>query len=81
MSEPVKISFEGGSDETAPFVTVYNPRILPGALFSQILRYGLINSRDKESSLSGRLKGNRKAFTEMIQSYGVSIEIVPAAVV
>ena len=78
MSEAVKISFEGAIDDTAPFVTVYNPSILPRALFSQILRFGLINSRDQNLSLSGKLKGNKKVFTEMIQSYGVSIEIVPA---
>jgi hypothetical protein len=77
MTETVRISFEGtlGAD-APPFVVVYDLRVLTGALLSQIMRFGLITSSDKKS-VSGKLKGSRRAFTEMIQSYGVGIKVVP----
>ena len=74
--EAVMISFQGEEDN--PYVIVYNARVLPRALFSQILRYGLATSSDKKTSLSGRLKGSTRAFTEMIRSYGVHIDVVSA---
>jgi hypothetical protein len=76
MSESVRISFDGAVEDEAPFVVIYNPRVMPAALYSQVQRYGLVGAADKKPSLSGKLKGTRKAFTEMIQSYGVRIELV-----
>jgi hypothetical protein len=78
MSDAVKISFEGAMDEESPFVVIHNPRVMPAALYSQVQRYGLLGAADNKPSLSGKLKGTRKAFTEMIQSYGVRIEVVRA---
>ena len=77
MYETVRMSFEGSSeDRGSPLVVVYNPGVLPGALFRQIMRFGL-KSTSRDSLLSGRLKGSRKGFMGMIQSYGVAVEIVP----
>lgn len=77
MGATVRISFEGAFEDPAPFVTIYNARDLPAALYSQIQRYGLIGAAGSRPYLSGKLKGSRKAFTEMIYSYGVTIELVP----
>ena len=78
MTENVRISFEEPTiSEPSPLVVIYNPRALSFALLSQVMRFGLGYAGAK-SRLSGRLKGNRKAFTEMIQSYGNGIEIVRA---
>jgi hypothetical protein len=77
VSNIVQISFRGSYDEPSPFVTIYNPGVLPAALISQVQRFGLIKATDKALHLSGQLKGNRKAFTELIQTYGVTVEVVP----
>jgi hypothetical protein len=76
MNEAVKISFEGAIEDEPPFVVIYNPRVMPAALYSQVQRFGLVGATEKKPSLSGKLKGTRKAFTEMIQSYGVRIDLV-----
>ena len=80
MAGIVQISFEGAYEDPAPYVTIYNARDLPAALYSQIQRYGLIGSAGRRVSLAGRLKGSRKAFTEMIYSYGLTMELVPIEV-
>jgi hypothetical protein len=77
MTETVRLSFEGAQEDTSPFVTVYDPGLLTHALFSQMMRFGLSNSADKNSA-SGKLKGTRKAFTEMIHTYGYRIRVVSA---
>jgi hypothetical protein len=78
MYETLRMSFEGSSeDRGSPLVVVYNPRVIPRSLTSQILRFGL-KSTSRDSQLSGRLKGSRAGFMGMIQSYGVTVEIVPA---
>jgi len=78
MTEKIRISFEEPTmSEPLPLVVIYNPRALSFALLSQVMRFGLGYAGAK-TRLSGRLKGNRKAFTEMIQSYGAGIELVRA---
>ena len=79
MSENVKISFEGAYEDPSPHVVIYNPLVMPAALLSQVMRFGLIKHAGEKIFLSGHLKGNRKAFTEVIQSYGVAIDVVPVA--
>ena len=79
MSETVKMSFEGAFEDPSPHVVVYNPKVLSPALLSQVMRFGLIGATAKRPVLSGKLKGSRTAFTEMIQSYGVAVEIVPVS--
>jgi hypothetical protein len=76
MNEAIRISFGGAEEDLHPFVTVYNPIVLSGALLSQIMRFGLVGSRDGKSRLSGQLKGTRADFTRLILSYGVRIELV-----
>ena len=77
MPETVKLSFEGAYEDPAPLVVLYNPRVMPAALLSQVLRFGLVGATAKRPQLSGKLKGSRKALMEMIQSYGLGVEIVP----
>jgi len=79
MTETVKLSFEGSYEDPSPMVVVYNPRVLPAALLSQVLRFGLVGATAHRPLLSGKLKGSRKALMEMIQTYGLGVEIVPAA--
>ena len=62
--------------DPSPLVTVFNPSVMPFALFSQVTRFGLVGNANRKSHLSGKLKGDRKAFLQMIQSYGTEIEIV-----
>lgn len=79
VTETVKMSFEGSYEDPSPLVVIYNPKALPAALLSQVLRFGLVGATAQRPYLSGKLKGSRKALTEMIQSYGLGVEIVPAA--
>ena len=80
MTDKVQISFETSYEEDpSPFVVVINPSILSFPLYSQITRFGLVGAANRKSTLSGKLKGNREAFTQMIQSYGFEIEIVAAS--
>lgn len=79
MYEAVQMSFEGSTeDRGSPQVVIYNPRVLPVSLFSQIVRFGLKSTTHPKSLLSGKLIGSRTAFMIMIQSYGVPVELVPA---
>ena len=79
MTERVKISFETSyENDASPYVVVLNPNVLSLALLSQVARFGLVGAADRKIALSGKLKGNREAFTQMIQSYGVEVEIVRA---
>jgi hypothetical protein len=78
-SNVARISFDGAYEDPSPYVVIHNPKVLSPALTSQVQRFGLVGAREKKPFLSGHLKGSRKAFTEMIQSYGISIEVIPAA--
>lgn len=77
MPEIVQLSFEGTHEDPSPMVVVYNPKVLPAALVSQVSRFGLVGATAQRPRLSGKLKGSRKALLEVIQSYGLHIEIVP----
>jgi len=77
--ETVRLSFAGAYEDPSPLVVVHNPRVLPAALLSQVMRFGLVGATAHRPLLSGKLKGSRKALLEMIQSYGLSVEIVPLA--
>jgi hypothetical protein len=79
IPEIVQLSFEGTQEDPTPMVVIYNPRVLPAALVSQVSRFGLVGATAKRPRLAGKLKGSRKALLEVIQSYGVGIEIVPVA--
>ena len=80
MTEKVKISFEASyENDASPFVVVLNPSVLPLALLSQVARFGVVGASDRKIALSGKLKGNREGFTQMIQSYGLEVEIVRVA--
>ena len=76
MSEIVRLSFEGAFDDPSPITTIHNPKVLPAALLNQVMRYGLVGATREKPLVSGRLKGTRRAFTEMIQTYGLTVEIV-----
>jgi hypothetical protein len=76
MAEIVRLSFEGDFEDPSPLTTIHNPKVLPAALLSQVMRYGLVGATREKPLVSGRLKGSRRAFTELIHSYGLSVEIV-----
>ncbi len=57
-------------------VTIHNPEILIPPLSDQISRFGLRHPMNRKSVMSGHLKGGRKPFTEMIQSYGFLVQVV-----
>jgi hypothetical protein len=76
MPEIVQLSFEGAFEDPSPLTTIHNPKVLPAALLSQIMRYGLVGATREKPLVSGRLKGSRRAFTELIQSYGLAVEII-----
>jgi len=79
MNDKVKISFEASAvPGAAQSVVIYNPGVLSSALLSQVMRFGLIETRGS-AALSGRLKGTQDAFVGMIQSYGVVVDIVTAS--
>lgn len=78
MTNTVKLSFEGAYEDPSPHVTVHNPQVMSPALLSQVLRFGLVAATAKRPVVSGKLKGSRKALVEMIQSYGIGVEVVPA---
>ena len=73
--ENVKLSFEG-PEGTFCHTIIHNPRILPAALRSQVLRFGLLKETEKRPQMAGKLNSSQKAFTEMIKSYGLGIEMV-----
>jgi hypothetical protein len=76
MPETVQLSFEGSFEDPSPMTTIHNPKVMPAALLSQVMRYGLVGATREKPLVSGRLKGSRRAFTEMIQTYGLTVEIV-----
>lgn len=78
MTNTLKLSFEGAYEDPSPHVTVHNPQVMSPALLSQVLRFGLVAATAKRPVVSGKLKGSRKALVEMIQSYGIGVEVVPA---
>lgn len=78
MPETVEMSFTGSAEDASPFTVVYNPSVMPPALLSQVMRFGLVGGTAQHPLLSGKLKGSRKALTEMIQSYGVHVQVVRA---
>ena len=73
----VEISFQGSEDDGTLFVSIHNPQDLPSGLFHQIKRYGLSGPSSHKPHLSGRSNGTRKALTELIQTYGCTLQIVP----
>jgi hypothetical protein len=74
--QSVQISFRG-TDEDSLFVQIRNPRALPAGLLHQVKRYGLTGPTSQKPYLSGRSNGTRRALTELIQTYGLSLDIVP----
>jgi hypothetical protein len=78
MVQLVKMSFEGSYEDRSPMVVVHNPQVFSAACLSQVKRFGIVGATVQKPLMSGKLKGTRKALVEMIQSYGFSIEIVPA---
>jgi hypothetical protein len=76
MPETVEMSFEGSTEDPSPHVVVYNPNVMSPALLSQVMRFGLVGATTQKPLLSGKLKGSRKALTEMIRSYGVHVQVV-----
>jgi hypothetical protein len=79
MPETVKLSFEGAFEEAAPRTVIYNPGVMPFALYTQVERFGLVGTR--KTHMSGKLKGSRHTLTEVIKSYGLNVEIVPPTAV
>jgi hypothetical protein len=79
MAGTVQLSYQGDYDDPSPMVTIHNPQVMSPALLSQVLRFGLLAATAKRPVVAGKLKGSKKAFTEMIQSYGLGVEVVPAA--
>ena len=74
MNESVKLSFRGPYEDPSPYVVVYNPQVMPFALYTQVTRFGLAGSR--KTKLSGNLKGSRRNLVEVVKSYGYDVEIV-----
>ena len=72
--ETVKLSFEGAYEDAAPRTVIYNPGVMPFALYTQVERFGLIGTR--KTQMAGKLKGSRLHLTEVIKSYGLDVEIV-----
>ena len=73
----VSISFQGDDDERTLLTTIYNPEILPVGVQRQIARFGLVGRRGDNPTVSGLLKSSRSAFTEMIMTYGLDVQVVP----
>ena len=73
----VEISFTGSEENGTLFATIHNPSVLPGGLHHQIKRYGLSGPSSANPLLSGTVKGTRRALTELIHTYGLTMEVVP----
>ena len=73
----VEISFRGSEDEGTLFAMIHNPAVLPGGLHHQLSRYGLKKPGTASPWLSGKVKGTRKAVTELIHTYGLTMQVVP----
>jgi hypothetical protein len=74
----VQVSFTGQEAEGTLFATIYNPEVLPSGLRSQLLRYGLSLATSQRPQTSGVLNGSRRGFTELINTYGLTMEVVAA---
>ncbi len=74
----LEISFRGSDEDRTLFTSIHNPELLPPGLHRQILRYGLIGPSARHPEVSGMLKGSRHAFMEMILTYGLTVQVVPA---
>lgn len=75
--ENVEISYRGSDDDGTLFTVIHNPKVLPVGLHHQIKRFGLAGPSIQHSEVSGVLKGSRRAFMELIYTYGLSIQVVP----
>ena len=73
----VEISFRGSDDEGTLFTVIHNPEVLPVGLHHQIKRYGLTGPSGHHPEVSGVLKGSRRALTELINTYGLTMQVVP----
>ena len=73
----VESSFRCSEDEGTLFALIHNPAVLPGGLHHQIKRYGLSGPSSASPHLSGPVKGSRKALTELIHTYGLTMQVVP----
>ena len=73
----VEISFKGTEDDGTLFAVIHNPSVLPAGLHDQIKRYGLRGPSRHNPLLSGTLNGSRKALTELIHTYGLTMQVVP----
>jgi hypothetical protein len=75
--ENVEISFRGSEDNGTLFAMIHNPSVLPGGLHHQIKRYGLSGPSNANPQLAGTVKGSRKALTELIHTYGLTMQVIP----
>ena len=75
--ENVEISFRGSEDEGTLYAHIHNPTVLPGGLHHQLSRYGLTRPGNASPWISGKVKGTRKAVTELIHTYGLTMQVVP----
>lgn len=73
----VEISFRGSDEDGTLFTVIHNPAVLPVGLHHQIKRYGLSGPSNKNPEVSGMLKGSRRALTELIHTYGLTMQVVP----
>lgn len=75
MMPNLQVSFQG-SDEWMLFTTIHNPEILPAGLHRQIMRFGLTGPTSTQASICGTLKSSRRAFIEMIMTYGLTVQVI-----
>jgi hypothetical protein len=73
----VEISFRGSEDDGTLYASIHNPAVLPSGLYSQIKRYGLTGPSSANPQVAGTLNGSRRALTELIQTYGLTLHVVP----
>lgn len=73
----VEISFRGSEEDGTLFTVIHNPTVLPVGLHHQIKRYGLSGPSSHNPEISGMLKGTRRALTELIHTYGLTMQVVP----
>lgn len=76
--QTVEISFQGSDDDGSLVVSIRNPNLLPTGLYHQLTRYGLRGPTSQKPYLSGRSNSTRKALTELIQTYGCTLNVIPA---
>jgi hypothetical protein len=73
----VDISFRGSDDDGTLYAWIHNPSVLPSGLYSQIKRYGLSGPSGSNPQFGGKVNGSRRALTELIQTYGLALHVVP----